>query len=274
MKKIPLLSLLVFLISSLYAQIPQSFSYQAVARNSNGQLFASSNISVRVSIIDSAAGGSIAYQELHAVTTNQYGLFTIAIGNGTSPTGTFSSIAWSAGNKWAKIEVDTTGGSNFAFLGQFQLLSVPYALNSQSSNHHIIATSTSGDANGTTVLDTAIQSPPGASITITVPDSGTIVVQANTRMLLDHNSAGPGDFLVLGIENTLSGGGSDWWDAVVWSVPPSIPSYNQNTFTFTVRQVFTVPAAGTYTYYLFGYMGSGADSNDKFQLIRMTAEFY
>ena len=135
MKKTTLSVLFIALIYIAMAQAPQSFSYQAVARDAGGQLLASSSISVRVSILDSAVGGFVVYRESHSVNTNQFGLFTIAIGAGTNVTGTLNSIPWVTGNKWVMIEVDTAGGTNFAFVGEFQLLSVPYAIYATSAEH-------------------------------------------------------------------------------------------------------------------------------------------
>ncbi|MDX2001625.1 MAG: hypothetical protein SFW35_04295, partial [Chitinophagales bacterium] len=61
---IRLFTLLFILTASLaYAQMPQAIKYQAVARDASGQILSNQNVSVRVSIIDSSAAGTIAYAE-------------------------------------------------------------------------------------------------------------------------------------------------------------------------------------------------------------------
>src|SRR5688500_4145533 len=86
-----------------YAQAPQSFNYQAVARDASGNIWATKNISVRITITN-GNGGSSLYQESHAVATNQFGLFTLNVGS-ISP-GNFSSINWATANAWIKVEYD------------------------------------------------------------------------------------------------------------------------------------------------------------------------
>lgn len=127
------LAALLSLSISAAAQVPQKINYQAVARNSAGTTLNSQPVSVRLTIHDGSAGGTTVYQETHNVTTNQFGLFNIAIGGGTPVTGTFSSIPWSAGDKYLQIELDPAGGTSYANMGTSQLLSVPYALYAASS---------------------------------------------------------------------------------------------------------------------------------------------
>jgi hypothetical protein len=112
------------------AQVPNKFNYQAVARNSQGQSLANANINLRLTILDGGANGTNVYSETRQATTNQLGLFTVAIGSAgaASTTGNFTTIDWSSGNKFIKVEADPLGGNNFSVLGNTELLSVPYAL--------------------------------------------------------------------------------------------------------------------------------------------------
>jgi hypothetical protein len=108
------------------AQVPQKLNYQGVARNNAGAPIASQAIALRITILD---GANAVYNETHNVTTNNSGLFNVAIGTGSNQTGTFANIPWSSGNKFVKVEMDPTGGTNFVSLGNnVELLSVPYAL--------------------------------------------------------------------------------------------------------------------------------------------------
>jgi hypothetical protein len=129
MKKNVLLLMIALSIGLLtHAQVPQAVPYQAVARNAAGNLVANQNISIRLSILDGSAGGPIAYRERHTVTTNQFGLFTVNIGQGTILNGAFPSINWGVNAKYLKVELDPAGGNSFINMGTSQLLSVPYAL--------------------------------------------------------------------------------------------------------------------------------------------------
>ncbi|GIV32577.1 MAG: hypothetical protein KatS3mg031_0112 [Chitinophagales bacterium] len=117
----------MFIAGWVTAQIPQGIKYQAVARNESGDILTNQQISIRVSILDSAAGGQSVYSEIHKEGTNAYGLFSIEIGRGLSLMGDFTAISWATGKKWLKVELDPAGGSNYAPMGISELLSVPYA---------------------------------------------------------------------------------------------------------------------------------------------------
>lgn len=100
-------------------------NYQAVARNNNGTVLASQNLTVRFTIHGGAAAGPVQYQESHTTTTNALGLFTLQLGRGTPLNGTFAGVPWGDANQYLQVEVNTGGG--FADLGTSQLMSVPFA---------------------------------------------------------------------------------------------------------------------------------------------------
>ena len=127
MKKLLLLSAL-FISFLTFAQVPQGISYQAIALNGSGTPVVSSNVRVKLSILDTSATGTVLYSETQLKTTNAQGLFNLVIGQGTVVSGTFASISWGTNSKFLKVEMDATGGTNYAPVGTTQLLSVPYAL--------------------------------------------------------------------------------------------------------------------------------------------------
>ena len=114
--------------ASCFAQVPQAINYQAVARDGLGKLITNKLIGIKLIILQGSATGTIVYSETDTVTTNQFGLFTLAIGKGTVVTGTFSSIVWSTGNYWLQVKMDPLGGTSYTDMGASQLLSVPFAL--------------------------------------------------------------------------------------------------------------------------------------------------
>ena len=128
-KYILMLGMLV-LVASAIAQIPQQLNYQGIARNASGEPISTHSITVRLSIIDSAANGLLTYQETKTVATNYVGLFTIVIGapGGVNVIVTIASINWATGKKYIKLEIDPNGASNFTLVGMNQLQSVPFAL--------------------------------------------------------------------------------------------------------------------------------------------------
>jgi len=127
------IALLLFLTVNCFAQAPQSFSYQAVVRDAQGNILPNQNVAFRFSIIENNTNGTVVYQETQQATTNTLGLVVLAIGNGTVQQGVFSTIQWGSAPHFLKVELDVAGGANFVDMGTTQLLSVPYALLSQKS---------------------------------------------------------------------------------------------------------------------------------------------
>jgi hypothetical protein len=117
--------------SNIMAIVPAAMSYQAVARDAQGQPLSTSNVQVRFSLLADSLTGTSEYVETHALSTNAFGLFTTAFGSGVPVTSTFAAINWAAGNKYLKVELDA--GSGFVDMGTQQLLSVPFALRSKSA---------------------------------------------------------------------------------------------------------------------------------------------
>lgn len=115
------------------AQSPRKMSYQAVVRNASNELTASTNVGMRISILQGTADGTAVYIETHAAKTNVNGLVSIEIGGGTILSGDFAAIDWSAGPYFVKTETDPNGGVNYTVTGISQLLSVPYALYAQNA---------------------------------------------------------------------------------------------------------------------------------------------
>ena len=123
-----IITLIVFCITlTTFAQAPDLINYQAIIRNTEGNLVQDANIGMRISILQTNATGTAVYTETHVASTNTNGLVTIMIGGGTSSED-FSTIDWSAGPYFIKTETDIAGGTSYTIVGTSQLLSVPYAL--------------------------------------------------------------------------------------------------------------------------------------------------
>jgi len=135
MKKLLFLISVLFycLTTFVYSQAPQSFKYQAIARDIDGNVITNQQISLKINLLQGSKTGQIVYSEIHSLRTNQFGLISLEMGQGKNKTGEISMINWALGNYYVSTEVDITGGSEFVTMGVSQLLSVPYALYAENS---------------------------------------------------------------------------------------------------------------------------------------------
>ena len=133
MKKLFTLLATVTLSVMLFAQAPQSFSYQTVIRDASWQVLSNQNISLEISIIEDVANGTAIYTESHSATTNELGLVNLSIGDGGVMFGSWSNIDWGNHTYFIEVAVDVTGGTSYIVMGTTQLRSVPYALYAETS---------------------------------------------------------------------------------------------------------------------------------------------
>ncbi|MEO1415058.1 MAG: hypothetical protein AAFW00_07250 [Bacteroidota bacterium] len=127
MKTTILTILLSLMLGMGYAQVPEAINYQAVYRNSAGDIQPNANIIVRFTILEGTLPGTQVYQETHNAATNNLGLFTLEIGRGlTVGNDSFDSIDWTGGLMFIDVELGNIGGS-FTSIGITQLLTVPYS---------------------------------------------------------------------------------------------------------------------------------------------------
>ncbi len=128
MKTLQLLIIFSALTLSLFAQAPQSFKYQAVARNNEGAVVANSPIGLKISVLKGSASGSTVYSEVFTAVSNASGVFNVNIGTGEVLSGNFDQINWGEDSYFLKLEMDINGGNDYVEMGTSQLLSVPYSL--------------------------------------------------------------------------------------------------------------------------------------------------
>lgn len=126
-----------FQVLSVFSQAPKKISYQAVIRNNSNILISNLPVGIKISIIQDSLNGSVVYSEAHSVNSNVNGLISIDIGAGTSSSGNFNTINWSSGVFFLKTEIDPLGGNVYTITAVSQLLSVPYALYSETSGSSI-----------------------------------------------------------------------------------------------------------------------------------------
>jgi uncharacterized protein (TIGR02145 family) len=132
---------MLVLFSSVSAQTPQRFTYQAVIRNPSNALLANQAVGMRVSILQGSATGTAVYVETHTATTTANGQVNLEIGGGNVVSGTMAGINWSTGSYFMRTETDPAGGTNYSLVNTTRPQSVPYAMHA--------ATAANGVSNGT-----------------------------------------------------------------------------------------------------------------------------
>ncbi len=147
-----LLATLCFSWVSIYGQVADGISYQAVALDDkgkeiaghdiNGLIIHSKQIAVRFSIINMSEDGETLYSEVHSTYTDQYGQFSLVIGHGeVSSEGTYQSlmdINWGAEKLFLKVEIDIRSTGEFKLMGIQQMMAVPFAFHSFSTSKAIV----------------------------------------------------------------------------------------------------------------------------------------
>lgn len=204
------------------AQSPQKMTFQTLIRNSNNEFVSNSKVNIRISILSDSVNGLPIFIETHSAVTNINGLATLEVGVGTVVKGTFKSIPWGSAKYFLKSEIDPLGGSNYTISGVSQLVSVPYALHTESINTYI---SDIGDTliigNGDPIII------PGLSLSNSKLPS--VITTPPTTVLSTRSIAG-GNVTKQGKSKVLSRG-------VVWHTD-SIPSL-KNNIGFTVDGIDT-----------------------------------
>jgi len=133
MKKLLSILSIMTLSVMLFAQAPQSFSYQTVIRDASWIVLDNQSVGLKISILEDVSNGTVVYEESHSATTSQIGLVSVSVGDGAVMSGLFNTIDWGNHSYFIEVAVDVTGGTNYTVMGTTQLRSVPYALYAETS---------------------------------------------------------------------------------------------------------------------------------------------
>ena len=139
------LTLFAALVLLAVGAAAQKLSYSAVVRNSANELMANKTLTVGITITNEAPGATVTpvYSETQTVTTNQNGLVTLMIGDGTNVTGSLSDVTWQT----AYITSDYTMPDNSHVLNTTPVTAVPYALYAEKSGSSATASANISDGN-------------------------------------------------------------------------------------------------------------------------------
>jgi hypothetical protein len=111
-----------FLLNGLLGQAPDKMNFQAVIRDSTNNLVKNQMVSLRISVLQGSENGSVVYSEIHSGKTNENGIITLIIGNGTVVgSGVYDNIDLSNGPYFFKREIDPKGGTSYLISGMSQL---------------------------------------------------------------------------------------------------------------------------------------------------------
>src|SRR4030042_1571965 len=127
------------------SQIPQGFNYQAIVRDGvTKQPIISQPVKVRITIETSLAAE--VYQEEHLLSTDEFGVMAIVIGDGT-PTGAdlFEEIDWNEDPLYIKTELQYPVGGSYTEMGTAPLMSVPYAMVADSLSRPLTKLTVTGE---------------------------------------------------------------------------------------------------------------------------------
>ncbi|MBK8807822.1 MAG: fibrobacter succinogenes major paralogous domain-containing protein [Bacteroidales bacterium] len=127
MRKKLLLLLTTLACLATFAQMPKTFSYQAIVRNSDDNILKNKTVGVQSTILQGADTSNVVYEEYKTTKTNINGLLTIEIGTNTETTD-FTKIDWSQGPYFLETKISLTADTKFSITAISQLLTVPYAL--------------------------------------------------------------------------------------------------------------------------------------------------
>lgn len=120
MNRLILLVFVMVLGLTSMGQVPNSFNYQAVVRNAQGNVIANSVVDFAIDLLQN---GKLVYSEKHnGINTGANGIVNFKIGEGTSPSADFSAIDWSLGSYKLRMSL------NGELMGVSDLVAVPMAL--------------------------------------------------------------------------------------------------------------------------------------------------
>jgi len=252
-----ILSFLLFFllnISDVFSQTtPPGIPYQAIARNANGTPYVNANLTVRFSLHEQTATGTVSYSESKSLQTNDLGLFSTTFGSGTPITGTFAGINWSQTTKFLQVEINL--GSAWVDMGTQQLMSVPYAMYA-----------------GSTLNNTSPSNPPllyfFASINLT---NSTVSIPSNETWKLVSINRSP----QLGPITVNIPFFEPYFDKCIYAFTSSqrYNLLNINSLQYAVGYPYTYPNSGT-TYQIFKDCGGAVCNNcPSFQTISFTPDY-
>ncbi len=89
--------------------------YQAIAKNTSGQVLCNQTLTIRFNILSNSSSGTLVFSETHRVRTDYLGSFGVIVGEGSVVSGDFYHLDWN-NSHFLKVEFDPSGGNAFVDL--------------------------------------------------------------------------------------------------------------------------------------------------------------
>ncbi len=132
----------IFTAQALAQSVPLGMKYQAVARDTKGQVMANQDLQLKITLYSNPLDKKVAYSEIHKIITNELGLFTLSVGEGITYKGSFREVPWSSSDIWMEVAIQTDDETDFVTISDSRMLSVPYAFHAATANEILDATGT------------------------------------------------------------------------------------------------------------------------------------
>jgi len=153
--KLLLSTLLSFSFYLLSSQVPQGFTYQAIARDGSGSPLTGATMQVKIGILSDTIANTMVWEELfNPVKTNAFGMFNIVVGTGVKQSGsagTFSAIDWTKTPLFLRTSIYYP--DSWKVMGSTKLQSVPYSMVAANLEGTVPLLSVKGN---TTTMDSAL----------------------------------------------------------------------------------------------------------------------
>lgn len=256
-----------------FAQSTQKkfINYQGVARNAENQLMANESMTIGVALKFGASNAATVYEEIHTVTTDANGVFSLKIGNGASIIGDYDTL------NWGQEAVYLSTSFNGKIIGTTEMMAVPYALSSGDADNQsatevpynnaasgLSATNTQeaidelvgsgavdADADPTNEIQTISFDAVSNEIsltdggTITIPSGGTDADPENELQTLNFDSATNELSLTDGNTVTIPSGGTDADADPTNEIQTISFDVATNEISLTDGGTITIPSGGT-----------------------------
>ena len=191
-------AIVLAIVSAVPTFAQDSFAYQAVIRDANGELITNKEVNLKFSLMQ---GNSTYYVETQKAKANEYGNISVEIGKGTATQGAMADVPWSTFDIRMKVEVDAAGGNKFVTLGETKFLPVPYAMYAATSDAATVSGATKAGENLFEVTDR------DGNTVFAVTPNGIVVYVDDTP---DSKAARSG-FIVTGRTATKDGQTNDYF---------------------------------------------------------------
>ncbi|MCF8222117.1 MAG: tail fiber domain-containing protein [Bacteroidales bacterium] len=129
------IAILMF-VSVVSGQVPHGINYKAILRDASNNIIINTAIDVKFGLITDSPAGTLIWEEQHSATTNDFGMFSLLVGdeNASRTGGThaaYTDIIWGANPMYLKVSINY-GGSWKEFDPEL-INSSPFALVSKSA---------------------------------------------------------------------------------------------------------------------------------------------